>query len=424
MVDTGYPHQHSNYRWVILLIATLAQACACFFVQGIGTIAIFIQQDWKLSALQVGLLVSAAQLVPIIGLLIAGELLDRFNERKVVGIGTCVVAAALCGAVFAESYLVLLLFLLIVGAGYSTAQPGGSKSVSSWFARQQRGFAMGIRQAGLPLGGALSAALLPYVATRWGWQWSFLAGGLVALLGALIFLVFYRSASPDRPTTLQPAARDLKTTVLSRFSMLKEPAMKQITVSGVSLVSVQYGILIFTALYLHERADLSITAAASLLFIAQSAGVAGRIILAAWSDGCQSGRYFPVLTCMVAIIPGLLLLMWMPMHSFTLLGLLAGWLGFFGFGWYGPWVAYVAESAPADKTGFALGLAMACNQVAIVLMPPALGLLKDLTHSYVPGWSLLIVMTVMALVTSARSLGSISRHAKSPHEPPSEQGPP
>lgn len=38
----------------------------------------FIQNDLQLSSLQIGLLVSAAQLVPIVGLLVAGELLDRY----------------------------------------------------------------------------------------------------------------------------------------------------------------------------------------------------------------------------------------------------------------------------------------------------------------------------------------------------------
>ncbi|MBF3305199.1 MFS transporter, partial [Pseudomonas aeruginosa] len=169
-----------RYRWVILLIATFAQACACFFVQGIGAIAVFIQNDLQLSSLQIGLLVSAAQLVPIVGLLVAGELLDRYSERLVVGLGTLIVALALCASLWATDYLTILLFLVVVGAGYSTAQPGGSKSVSRWFAKTQLGFAMGIRQAGLPLGGALSAALLPYLAGIYGWRSAFLAGGLVA----------------------------------------------------------------------------------------------------------------------------------------------------------------------------------------------------------------------------------------------------
>lgn len=61
----------------------------------------------------------------------------------------------------APGYVSLLLVLLIVDAGYRTVRPGGSKSVASWFDASQRRLAMGIRQAGLPLGGMLAAAVLP-----------------------------------------------------------------------------------------------------------------------------------------------------------------------------------------------------------------------------------------------------------------------
>jgi sugar phosphate permease len=412
MSGTLPPASTPGYRWVILAIATFAQACACFFVQGIGAIAVFMQRDLHLSAMQIGALVSAAQLVPVAGLLVAGELLDRFSERMVVGLGTSVVALALSATVFASSYGSVLLFLLVAGAGYSTAQPGGSKSISAWFAKSQRGLAMGVRQAGLPLGGALAAATLPAVANAWGWRSSFLAGGTVALLGAVVFMVFYRAPARTAPDIRRKEA-SLAAAIASRLAMLKEPTMRNIVLSGISLISVQYGILIFTVLYLHDTLALSITVAASLLFLAQAAGVAGRILLAAWSDRSSSGRYLPVLVCMVGVIVGLLLLIWMPMRSPLLVGSLVAWLGFFGFGWYGPWVAYVAESAPPEKTGFALGFAMAINQVAIVLAPPTLGLLRDWTHSYLPGWSMLAAMTMAALLATAwsasRSLWLVGR---------------
>ncbi|TVP53261.1 MAG: MFS transporter [Halomonas sp.] len=395
-----------NYRWVILLIATLAQAAACFFVQGIGAISVYIQADMGLSAFQIGALVSAAQLVPLIGLLVAGELLDRFSERLVVGVGTLVVGIALSAAVLAESYWAMLLFLVIVGAGYSTAQPGGSKSVAAWFDKSQRGFAMGIRQAGLPLGGALAAIILPTVAITWGWRASFLVGGLIAIFGALVFMLFYRAPAGMRPV-VRASEGSVKKVVLSRLAMIREPAMKQIMASGISLISVQYGILIFTVLYLHSRLQMEVLQAATLLFVAQGAGVAGRILLAAWSDRCRS-RYFPVMVCMVAVIVGLLVLVWLPLHSTFMLGCLMGWLGFFGFGWYGPWVAYVAESAPADKTGFVLGLAMAINQLAIVSVPPLLGWMLDITGSFMLGWSLLIAMTLLGLLMTIQRKGAVN----------------
>ncbi|MDN3358579.1 MFS transporter [Actinomadura sp. DC4] len=263
----------AGHRWTVLAIATFLQATSGFFVQGIGAMSVGLRGDLSLSTAQLGLLLSAAQLAPLAGLLIAGELLDRYDERWVVGTGACVVAVSLGVGSLAPGYV----SLLVVGAGYSTVQPGGSKSVASWFGPSQRGLAMGIRQAGLPLGGALAAA--------------------------------------------------------------------------------------------------------------------------AWSDRRRSGRYGAVATCLAAVTPAMTALMTPAGRSPVAACLVFVWLGFFGIGWYGPWVAYVAESAPPGTTGFALGLAMAVTQIAVIASPPALGLLTDLTHGFTPAWALLSAMTVVALVT-------------------------
>lgn len=404
-------HRAWRYRWVILGIATFTQAAAGFFVQGIGAMGLHLQRDLRLNTVQLGLLVSAAQLVPLVGLLAAGELLDRRNERWVVGVGAAVVGAGLLVGSAAPGYLPLLLVLLVVGAGYSTVQPGGSKSVASWFDTSQRGLAMGIRQAGLPLGAALASAVLPFIADAHGWRATLVAGGLVALLGAGVFIGFYRRppVPPAPPATAVPAAprppgRDsLGSQLGARLRMLREPAMVRIVVSGSSLISVQYGAGVLTVLYLHETASVGPGTAALVLVAVQGAGVIGRIALAAWSDRGRSGRYASLVLCMAAVIAAMAVLMTPLGRSPAVAGCTLVWLGFFGFGWYGPWVAHVTETAPPDRTGFALGLAMSVNQIAIVVMPPVLGLLKDLTGSFVPVWGLLSAMTAAALAVSART---------------------
>ncbi|MEU9500109.1 MFS transporter [Streptomyces sp. NPDC048196] len=433
-----------RYRWIVLGIATFTQAASAFFVQGIGAMGLDLQRDLHLSTAQLGLLLSAAQLLPLIGLLVAGELLDRYNERWVVGIGGCVVAAGLLVGSAAPGYLSLLLVLLVVGAGYSTVQPGGSKSVASWFDASRRGLAMGIRQAGLPLGAALASAVLPLLAAAAGWRATLVAGGLVALLGAGVFMGFYRrpptraALQEEGPSAARgPSARtgwssSLRAQLGARLRMLREPAMVRIMLSGASLISVQTGVGILTVLHLHERASVGAGAAALVLVAAQAAGAVGRIVLAWWSDRRRpgrhlpgrrmsgrylsgqcvpgryvsgryaSGRYVSVKTCMVAVIAGLALLMTPVGSSPVAACAVFVWLGFFGLGWYGPWVAYVTESAPPDKSGFALGLAMSVNQIAIVVMPPALGLLKDGTGSFTPAWGLLSLLTAVALMLTAR----------------------
>jgi MFS family permease len=87
--------------------------------------------------------------------------------------------------------------------------------------------------------------------------------------------------------------------------------------------------------------------------------------------------------------------------------MVCAWLGFFGFGWYGPWVALVADVAPVERVGSALGIAMAVNQVFIVVMPPILGLLHDTSGSYALVWGALAVLLFLA--------GYAGRQRPSPH---------
>ncbi|WP_019073624.1 MFS transporter [Streptomyces hokutonensis] len=401
---TRYRADATRYRWTVLAVATFTQAASGFFVQGIGAMGIVLRQELGLTAAQLGLLISAAQLAPLLGLTVAGELLDRYDERWVVGAGACVVGLALGTGSLAPGYASLLCVLLVVGAGYSTVQPGGSKSVASWFDASQRGFAMGVRQAGLPLGAALASAALPVLADAYGWRTALLAGGLVALLGAAAFVGFYRR--PPGQIALQVRelnATSSPTTPAARLRLLREPSMARIMLSGASLISVQCGVGILTVLYLHDVAFVGAGSAALALVVVQIAGVAGRVVLAARSDRGTAGRYATVRLCMVAVVAAMAVLLTPPGRSTAVACCALVWLGFFGFGWYGPWVADVTESAPPGRTGFALGLAMSVNQVAIVVVPPALGLLTDLTGGFTAAWGLLIVMVLAALAVSARS---------------------
>ncbi|WP_169807292.1 MFS transporter [Herbidospora cretacea] len=390
----------TRYRWVVLGVATFTQAAAAFFVQGIGAMSVHLQRDLGINTTQLGLLLSAAQLLPLAGLVVAGRLLDRHDERWVVGIGALVVALALAAGSAAPGYVSLLVVLLIVGAGYSTIQPGGSKSVASWFDASQRGLAMGIRQAGLPLGGVVAAFTLPALADAFGWRSTLVAGAVVALAGALAFMTFYR-----RP------AHSVQTVSRVRLELLRETYMKKIILSGTAMVSVHSGVGVLTVLYLHEVTAMTPASAALVYVAVQCAGALGRIVLAAWSDQHRSGRYACVLACLVAVIVGMIALTSPVGHSPVAACLVFVWLGFFGIGWYGPWIAYAAESAPPGHTGFALGLAMAINQVAVILAPTVLGLLTDLTGGFTAAWVLLAALTAVTLMLTSHADGSHERPA-------------
>lgn len=234
-----------------------------------------------------GLLLSAAQLVPLLGLPVAGELLDRYGERWVVGAGAGVVGAGLLVGSAAPGYVPLLLVLLAVGAGYSTVQPGGSKSVASWFGASQRGLAMGIRQAGLPLGAALASAVLLSLAEEFGWRATLVAGGIVALLGAGAFMGLHRGPpGAAAPRGGGPsAAPSPRSRLGARLSLLREPSMVKAVLSGASLISVQYGVGVLTVLHLHRTASVGAGAAGLVLVAARGRAWPGA---SAWRPGATA----------------------------------------------------------------------------------------------------------------------------------------
>jgi MFS family permease len=120
-------------------------------------------------------------------------------------------------------------------------------------------------------------------------------------------------------------------------------------------------------LYLRDHAHIALARGAWFLFLAQAAGVAGRVGLAAWSDRAPAARFRLLALSMIAVAGGVLLLIFIPPDTpEPTLALLAVWLGFFGLGWYGPWVAYLAETAPHGEVGLTLGAAMALNQLGII----------------------------------------------------------
>jgi MFS family permease len=402
MTAPAAPPPQNAYRWVVLGTATLAQAAASFALLGLAALAGFLQRDFHLTAAETGLLITASYAAPLFSLLFVGDLLDRKSERLIIGVGAAILFVPMLLAATSTNYAVLLLWLFFAGLGYSATQPGGSKSVSAWFRGDRLGLAMGIRQAGLPLGGALAAAILPAIAAAWSWRAAFVVSAVIALLGGVIFALVYRPPPEEAGAAPKRAAL----TFAAVAGLLRQSWMRNAMVSGLALVSAQYGILTWLMLYLRDLAHIPLTHSAWFLALAQAAGVAGRIGLAAWSDRMPAARFRLLALSMIAVAAGLVLLLFVPPQTpEALLALLAAWLGFFGLGWYGPWVAYLAETAPPDKVGLTLGTAMAINQLGIIGAPPLLGLVHDLTGGYTALWA-----CVVAGLAISYALTGLTRH--------------
>lgn len=388
------------FRWRVVAAATFTQAGSAFVFLGVGTLTAFVRADLGLSATRTALLVTMVGLVPLFTMLPVGRLLDRHGERWLVAGGAALLGAGAVVAALSDTYVAIAALLLLAGTGYATSQPGGSSAVAGWFTGPRRGLAMGIRQTGLPLGGAAAAAILPTVADRIGWQGALAAAGAVAVAGGGLFAVTYRNHPhpvPDAEPLLRTARR-----------LLRRPALHPVLWAGTIHVATQLAIVSHLLPYLRDRHDIPLAVGGICLFTSQMAGVAGRIALARWSDRYGAGRRLrPVAITLVAtaVICGILAVA--PTLSLPAAVALMLPFGFFAFGWYGPWVVQVADVAPDNTTGLTLALAMTGNQLGIVTGPPLFGALQDLTGGYVAPWLGFSAMLLFAAakVAAARRRG-------------------
>ena len=158
------------------------------------------------------------------------------------------------------------MLLIVAGAARAASTPAGGRLVLLAFPRHRRGFALGLRQTGVPFGGLIAAALLPWLAHLYGWRWSLAAAAGIAAVAVLPLAVARkeRAASEELPAPRRPV------------SLLRDRTVRLLTIWGCLLISGQYALVAFLALDLHKGAGLALVSASVLVAVAQAFGVIGR----------------------------------------------------------------------------------------------------------------------------------------------------
>jgi MFS family permease len=380
-------------RWRVLALALAAQCGISVIEQGIPTLTGFLKADLHLSAAAAGLAVSAFAFGKIFGAYAAGVAADRVGERRVLIVGG--VGAALLVAV-AAAVPSPFIFVLLVAAGVAGAAgtPAGGRLVLNAFPRDRRGFALGIRQSGIPLGGLIAAALLPWVAHLAGWRWSLVVAAAVTL-AALVPLTLARIERSTEPL-LDAAPHQVPGPARNRDVRL-------LTAWGCLLVSGQYALLAFLALDLHGSAGLSLAAGSLLVAVANATGIVGRVVWGAVSDHALSHGRKPLLLLLTGVgLAGALLLLAIPRSApVGLLAAVAALAGLGLIGYQGLWVTMVAEAAGPQRVGAATGFAITFATLSIAASPPLYGAVADAAGTYRAIWAVLSGVLVLAFIPAA-----------------------
>lgn len=355
----------SGYRWTILALGTAAQASYAAVFLGVAVLAPFLRADYDLSLTEIGLALATVSIGSMVTLLPWGLLADRIGERAVLAGGLGAAAVAMVAAAYASSFASLVAALTVAGAAGASVNAASGRAVMSWFDAGQRGFALGIRQTAIPIGGAVAALVLPAVATAGGLRAAFLtlAGGCFG--AAVAGGIGLREAPPDREETLTRSEHPLRDRRIWRLA-----------VASALLVGAQISVLAFAVLFLHDERSLSTAVAAALLAIMQLLGAGLRIGMGRWSDRVGR-RVAPLLRLSFALAVALATSAALTEAPLALLLPALVLAGALGLSWNGLAFTATAELAGRARSGAALGFQQTALSIAAAATPPLFAALVE-----------------------------------------------
>ncbi|MFC1956359.1 MFS transporter [Chloroflexota bacterium] len=394
--------QTGHYLWIVLPLATGAFFAMGLTRMGIPVLYPFIQDEFGLSRAQVGLITSLIATGFMVTVLLAGWLTDIFGVKRIGVIAMFVLTAFTLVFPLAYSFPLVLGLAVIIGIAGSPLLLATTRAVIDWFPIRVRALAMGVKQMGVPIAGALTAAVLPTLAAVTGWRIAIAVTGLLVLVIAIAFFLLYRDAPQGTQAAPKFSLATLKTILRNRGLVIT-------TIWGFTFVGFQFIVLSYFMLFLIEELEMSPIMAGGLLAIAQFSSIIARVSWGAISDFIFRGRRIVVL-----VIIGFVTVIWMLGASLIDGGvpgitvyLIAVVIGISTLSFHGVILTLMGEYAEPGQAGVTLGVAMTATQVSMIVMPPLFGYLVDISSSYSLVWritaAVALVCTLALLVFGRES---------------------
>ena len=379
-----------RYRWAVLAAGTGAQASFSALTIGLAVLAPVLREEYGLTLGEVGVVLAAGWIGATVSLLPWGLAADRWGERVVLSLGLLGSAACLVGAAYAPSFGALLLFLVLAGAAGASVNSASGRAVMHWFAAEERGFALGLRQTAIPLGGLAAALVVPRLSSSGGSEAAFLFLAGFAAVGALAGGLDVRSRPGEDGIERSSVLATLRDRRLVRLS----------AASGLYLYA-QVAVISFGVVFLHDDHGLTDGQAALVIAVAQVLAVGLRIEAGRWSDALGL-RVVPLRRVGLAIAGALAATAVLAAGPLWLLLPVLAVAGALSMAWNGLSFTAAAELAGAARSGAALGFQQSVLSAIGVAAPPVFAATVSLAS-----WSVAFGLAVLLPLVGWRALQSL-----------------
>jgi MFS transporter, ACS family, hexuronate transporter len=311
-----------------------------------------------------------------LGFLVAGRVVDRIGVKKGYALSIGLWAMASISHAFARTALGFGIARFALGLGESGNFPSALKATADWFPTEERALATGIFNSGTSIGALVAPLLIPWVATRYGWQAAFFTTGSLGLLWLVVWLLFpYNRLHPR----FGQVSASLAATPATYRSLLASRGTWRFALAKSCTDAVWWFYLFWLPKYFNERFHVDMKHLGPPLIVVYIGATVGSIA-GGWLAGyyirrghsVRMGRRFAMFVCALCAAPVALVPFVHPLwQAIALLCLAAA----AHQGWSSNLLSTPSDIFPSSSVGTVVGIGGAAGAAGSVLFTFLVGIL-------------------------------------------------
>lgn len=201
---TATPHRSATKkRYNILALVFITVVINYMDRSNISVAAAAISEDLELTKVQMGLIFSAFAWTYSSLQIPGGIIVDYVRPRVLYPIILVLWSLATLAQGFVNSLAALIGCRAAIGAFEAPSYPCNNKIVTSWFPEKERASAIAVYTSGQFIGLAFLTPTLILIQDQLGWRGLFLVSGIIGIVWAAIWYLFYRD--PQAHTSVNEA---------------------------------------------------------------------------------------------------------------------------------------------------------------------------------------------------------------------------
>lgn len=383
--------------WGSALSATLlVQVVSSFAAAAVPLLGPLLTQRWNLPPESIGYISATVSIGICWCLACGGPMLDHYGPIRTLQLGMAAICLAM---VLLAQPLAILGFLgaLVLGLGVAPNNPAGSTMLMRTAPPRHRNLIFSIRQAGVPLGGAIAGVLVAPAVARLGLPQTLWLIAAIVVFSLLAVQPFQKRLDTEKgPANRRWARMFLSPSALRRAAEVirSHPSLPLITGIGISFSIAQATVQAFTATYLVTQHGKNLSEAGYFVAVLLVASTLSRIILGWLADRWRRGL---LLLCLLLLASSLaiVLLVWSAGGPSWALYVCVALLGATSLGWNGIYMAELARLSPPALIGDITSAANLFGFAGSFCGPLVFALIASGTASF--DWPYLLVASQLAL---------------------------